>query len=81
MPVLPDNFSKLTVPHSDGMTDPQNIDNAALAAGKYLCAGNRNLASGDEWLRAILSYNNSLEYAKAVYGFARGYAHNTQDLN
>ncbi|MGH3570498.1 MAG: murein transglycosylase [Pseudonocardiaceae bacterium] len=64
--------------HGDGFTDPQNIDNAALAAGKYLCADNRNLASGDQWLRAILSYNNSLDYAKAVYGFAQGYARNAQ---
>ncbi|MGH3602906.1 MAG: murein transglycosylase, partial [Pseudonocardiaceae bacterium] len=66
--------------HGDGFTDPQNIDNAALAAGKYLCADNRNLASGDQWLRAILSYNNSLDYAKAVYGFAQGYARNAQGL-
>lgn len=66
--------------HGDGMTDPQNIDNAALAAAKYLCADNRNLASGDEWLRAILSYNNSLDYAKAVYGFAQTYARNAQSV-
>ena len=44
--------------HGNGMTNPQNIDNTALAAAKYLCADNRNLASGDDWLRAILSYNN-----------------------
>ncbi|MGH3549379.1 MAG: murein transglycosylase [Pseudonocardiaceae bacterium] len=66
--------------HGDGFTDPQNIDNAALAAGKYLCADSRNLASGDQWLRAVLSYNNSLDYAKAVYGFAQGYARNAQGL-
>ncbi|HEX6404972.1 MAG TPA: murein transglycosylase [Pseudonocardiaceae bacterium] len=66
--------------HGDGMTDPQNIDNAALAAAKYLCADNRNLASGDDWLRAILSYNNSLDYAKAVYGFAQTYARNAQSV-
>ena len=64
--------------HGDGMTDPQNIDNAALAAAKYLCADNRNLASGDDWLRAILSYNNSLDYAKAVYSFAQTYARHAQ---
>ena len=64
--------------HGDGITDPQNLDDAALAAGQYLCADNRNLASGDDWLRAVLSYNNSLDYAKAVYGFAQGYARNAQ---
>lgn len=66
--------------HGDGKTDPQNIDNAALAAAKYLCADNRNLASGEDWLRAILSYNNSLDYAKAVYGFAQLYARNAQGM-
>ena len=43
-----------------------------------LCADNRNLASGEDWLRAILSYNNSLDHAKAVYGFAQRYARDAQ---
>ena len=62
------------------MTDPQNIDNAALAAAQYLCADNHNLATGGDWLRAILSYNSSIDYARLVYGFAQGYAHSTQGL-
>ena len=33
---------------------------------------------GEDWLRAILSYNNSLDYAKAVYGFAQAYARRAQ---
>jgi membrane-bound lytic murein transglycosylase B len=64
----------------DGISDPQNIDDASLAAAKYLCADNRNLSSGDGWLRAILSYNNSVEYAQEVYGFAQGYARNAKDV-
>ncbi|HEX5142663.1 MAG TPA: murein transglycosylase [Mycobacterium sp.] len=66
--------------HGDGMTDPQNIDNAALAAAQYLCADNHNLATGDDWLRAILSYNSSIDYARLVYGFAQGYARSAQGL-
>jgi membrane-bound lytic murein transglycosylase B len=66
--------------HGDGMTDPQNIDNAALAAAQYLCADNHNLATGDDWLRAILSYNSSLDYARLVYGFAQSYARSAQGL-
>jgi membrane-bound lytic murein transglycosylase B len=66
--------------HGDGMTDPQNIDNAALAAAQYLCADNHNLATGDDWLRAILSYNSSIDYARLVYGFAQGYARSAQSL-
>ncbi|HEX4100160.1 MAG TPA: murein transglycosylase [Pseudonocardiaceae bacterium] len=67
--------------HGDGMTDPQNIDNAALAAAQYLCADNRNLGSGDGWLRAILSYNSSLDYAQLVYGFAQNYARSVHGLS
>ncbi|HEX8759681.1 MAG TPA: murein transglycosylase [Pseudonocardiaceae bacterium] len=63
----------------DGISDPQQIDDAALAAAQYLCADNRNLGAGDGWLRAILSYNNSVEYAQQVYGFSQGYARNAKD--
>lgn len=66
--------------HGDGMTDPQNIDNAALAAAKYLCADNRNLAWGQDWLRAILSYNNSVDYARTVYSYAQAYARRAQAI-
>jgi membrane-bound lytic murein transglycosylase B len=66
--------------NNDGISDPQNIDDAALAAAQYLCADNRNLASGDGWLRSILSYNSSLDYAQKVYGFAQGYARSTRGL-
>ncbi len=67
--------------HGDGMTDPQNIDNAALAAARYLCADNRNLASGEDWLRAILSYNNSLDYARTVYYYAQAYSRRAQAIS
>jgi membrane-bound lytic murein transglycosylase B len=66
--------------NNDGISDPQNIDDAALAAAQYVCADNRNLASGDGWLRAILSYNSSLDYARQVYGFAQAYARSAQGL-
>ncbi len=64
----------------DGLTDPQNIDDASLAAAQYLCADNRNMSSGDGWLRAILSYNESLEYAQEVYGFAQVYARSAKSV-
>jgi hypothetical protein len=31
-----------------------------------------------DWLRAILSYNNSLNYARQVYSFAQHYARDAQ---
>jgi membrane-bound lytic murein transglycosylase B len=64
--------------NGDGRTDPQNIDDAALAAAHYLCASGRSLNSGDTWLRAVLSYNNSVEYAQQVYGHAQTFARTAQ---
>ncbi|WP_219927120.1 lytic transglycosylase domain-containing protein [Prauserella shujinwangii] len=58
----------------DGLADPQQIDDAALSAARYLCAGGRDMASADGWWAGILSYNNSVEYAQKVFGLADGYA-------
>lgn len=58
----------------DGAADPQDIDDAALAAARYLCAGSRDLSTGDGWWAAVLSYNHSDEYAAAVLATADRYA-------
>ncbi|MEQ0557452.1 lytic murein transglycosylase [Amycolatopsis sp. NEAU-NG30] len=60
--------------NGDGLGDPQQIDDAALAAARYLCAGGRDMASPAGWWAGILSYNNSTEYAQKVFGLADGYA-------
>ncbi|WP_428832476.1 murein transglycosylase [Amycolatopsis dongchuanensis] len=57
-----------------GGYDPQQIDAAALAAAKYLCAGGRDMSSAAGWWQGILSYNNSVEYAQKVFGLADSYA-------
>jgi membrane-bound lytic murein transglycosylase B len=62
----------------DGIGEPQDIDDAAIAAARYLCANDRNVGSGDGWLQAILSYNNSVEYAQNVYSAAQVYARSAQ---
>jgi len=60
--------------NGDGVADPQNIGDAALAAGRYLCAGGKDLATGAGWWQAILSYNNSVIYVQNVFAAADGYA-------
>ena len=60
--------------NGDGIADPQNIDDAALAAGRYLCADGKDLATGAGWSRAVLSYNNSAEYLHNVFDGADRYA-------
>jgi membrane-bound lytic murein transglycosylase B len=58
----------------DGRGDPQQIDDAALAAARYLCANDRDLAAPDDWWAAVFSYNNSVPYGQKVFGLADGYA-------
>lgn len=62
----------------DGVGDPQDIDDAAVAAARYLCAGNKDLATGEGWQRAVLSYNKSAVYVRDVYAAAEGYARSAQ---
>jgi membrane-bound lytic murein transglycosylase B len=40
--------------HCVGRTDPNNVFDAALAAGRYLCAGGRDLSVPAQLDRAIL---------------------------
>ncbi|MGW4684344.1 lytic transglycosylase domain-containing protein [Streptomyces sp. NPDC004244] len=50
----------------DGLRNPGNVYDAALAAGRYLCAGSRDLRVDADVDRAVLSYNHSSEYLRTV---------------
>ncbi|BFO21183.1 hypothetical protein SHKM778_75710 [Streptomyces sp. KM77-8] len=52
--------------NGDGRADPDNVFDAALAAGHYLCAGDRDLGRAADLDRAILSYNHSEAYLRLV---------------
>ncbi|MYT23281.1 hypothetical protein GTW69_23845 [Streptomyces sp. SID7760] len=59
--------------NGDSKRDPNNIYDAALGAGLYLCAGDRDLSDQAQLDRAILSYNNSREYVNTVLGYMHQY--------
>lgn len=63
----------------DGRADPQDIDDASLAAGLYLCDSGKTLNAGDGWLRAVLTYNNSAEYARTISRRATDYVDGSAD--
>ncbi|WBO69149.1 lytic transglycosylase domain-containing protein [Streptomyces camelliae] len=52
--------------NGDGRSDPNNVYDAALAAGRYLCAGGRDLSNPADLDRAILGYNHSDAYLRTV---------------
>ncbi|MHC6626864.1 lytic transglycosylase domain-containing protein [Streptomyces globosus] len=64
----------------DSKRDPNNIYDAALGAGLYLCAGDRNLSDQAQLDRAILSYNNSREYVNTVLGYMRQYQNGATEV-
>jgi hypothetical protein len=60
--------------NGDGLADPNNINDAALAAATYLCAGGRDLQQGDVLRAAILGYNHSTDYLRAVVAWMAVYS-------
>ncbi|MFC3689651.1 hypothetical protein [Aquipuribacter hungaricus] len=57
----------------DGTANPQDIDDAALAAARYLCEGRSGLSDPDEAAVAVRRYNNSSSYVQLVLSTAEGY--------
>lgn len=59
--------------NGDGVKDPHNIDDASLAAARYLCArGGMDSAGG--WRSSVLGYNRSEQYISDVARVANDYA-------
>jgi len=50
----------------DGIADPQDVEDAAAAAGALLCAAGGDLAESGGLRRAILAYNQSSAYLQSV---------------
>ncbi|MER7722889.1 lytic murein transglycosylase [Streptomyces sp. NPDC096323] len=59
--------------NGDGRSDPNNVYDASLAAGAYLCAGTRDLSVRAGLDRAILSYNHSDTYLRTVLSWLAFY--------
>lgn len=61
--------------NADGVQDPQNIDDATLAAAAYLCrAGGQKLDTEAGWRQAVLAYNGSEQYLADVIRYSTDYA-------
>ncbi len=54
--------------------NPQDIDDAALSAARYLCASGGDLSSAAGWWDAVLTYNESVTYGRNVFSGADAYA-------
>ena len=74
MQFIPSTWSEVGVDaDSDGQRDPQDVDDAALAAAVYLCAGSADLSTDAGRRAAVLRYNHSDAYVTTVLQIADGY--------
>ncbi|HEX9339324.1 MAG TPA: lytic transglycosylase, partial [Pseudonocardiaceae bacterium] len=63
-----------------GGGNPNNVYDSALAAGKYLCNGGRNLSDPAQQAAAVFSYNHSDSYVKIVLIWANAYRNGVTPL-
>ncbi|GGV67515.1 lytic transglycosylase [Streptomyces griseoloalbus] len=66
--------------NGDGREDPNNIYDAALAAGHYLCRFDWDLSDQRDLDKAILSYNNSTEYLNTVLSWLEYYRKGSHEV-
>ncbi|MGW0204428.1 lytic murein transglycosylase [Streptomyces sp. NPDC003233] len=66
--------------NGDGKKDPNNVYDAALAAGHYLCRNGWDLSREDDLHSAILSYNNSQDYLNTVLSWLEYYRKGTHSV-
>ncbi|MFE1072715.1 lytic transglycosylase domain-containing protein [Streptomyces sp. NPDC058783] len=66
--------------NGDGKEDPNNVYDAALAAGHYLCRYDWDLSVQADLNRAILSYNNSQDYLNTVLSWLEHYRKGTHEI-
>ncbi|MBF6355294.1 lytic murein transglycosylase [Nocardia higoensis] len=75
MQFLPETWKRYAADgNDDGIADPQNLYDAALTTGKYLCDGGLDMRDLSQQSRAILRYNNSMAYVANVMAWENAYA-------
>ncbi|MFY9807706.1 MAG: lytic murein transglycosylase [Pseudonocardiaceae bacterium] len=59
--------------NGDGVANPNNIYDATIATGRYLCAGGTDLSVPVQQQAAVFRYNHSATYVAIVLGWAHAY--------
>jgi membrane-bound lytic murein transglycosylase B len=80
MQFIPSTWAKWgTDGNGDGVADPQQIDDAAHSAARYLCAVGGDLTRPQNWIAAVAAYNDSVSYNNQVADAADLYARRAQN--
>src|SRR5262249_19253564 len=59
----------------NGTMNPQDVDDATLAAADYLCVAGGDLSTPANTVHAVYAYNHSWPYVRAVLTVTAAYAH------
>ncbi|GAA1455981.1 lytic murein transglycosylase [Williamsia maris] len=74
---IPETWKRYGVDaNGDGVADPDNIDDAALSAARYLCVSGKDLTTPEGWEKAVMVYNRSMQYVLDVRDHANAYSVN-----
>jgi len=74
MQFIPGTWRSMSVDgDGDGVRNPQDIDDAAMATAVYLCSGKTDLSTASDLNSAVLRYNHSQQYADLVLSIAKAY--------
>jgi membrane-bound lytic murein transglycosylase B len=74
MQFIPSTWSTVGVDaDGDGQRDPQDINDAALAAAVYLCSGDEDLSTSTGQSTAVYRYNHSASYVATVLAVMQSY--------
>jgi membrane-bound lytic murein transglycosylase B len=75
MQFIPSTWSSVKVDaDGDGQRNPQDIDDAALASGVYLCSGNDDLSTRAGQEASVFRYNHSRAYVDLVLRIMEAYS-------
>ncbi|MDL9938476.1 lytic murein transglycosylase [Gordonia sp. ABSL1-1] len=77
---IPETWTRFGVDaNGDGKVDPDNIDDAALSAARYLCVSSGgDMTTPAGWEKAVKVYNNSMAYVLDVRDHANAYSVNVR---
>jgi hypothetical protein len=74
MQFIPSTWSVVGVDgDGDGVRDPQDIDDAALASAVYLCSGDEDLSTVPGQRASVYRYNHSEDYVDLVLAIMKAY--------
>jgi membrane-bound lytic murein transglycosylase B len=65
---------------ADGILDPYDVDDSALAMARLLCSSGQDLSTFDGWTKAIALQHSGDAYAKSVFDAADSYGQRTRNI-